>query len=764
MQTGEIELSGNLNEISVTKCQLRNDNFTMELSGTVNRNRIDLKIAASSFELSSLNFEAGNNRLQGLVDFNGRLSGTPGHPVLAADLAGGRLSFGDLSYQTLTAKLKWDSGELKISQAEFKQGESTLELNGMISFLKPLACELDIQMVSCQLIKLRSFIKIPPQLPIGGTLSGAVKISGPIDNPSVKIGGYIEGTLDEVAFNSSFDLEYSHRKITIDRIALTQGNGVILARGSWESHRALNARIRFINFPLQSINCFLKPPLKTLAGTINSEVLLEWEPDRITGEYGIEITNLELNQNEFDNLRLTGNFSDNGFTIKNCTINGKNGTIHGDGFIPWPQDLIQKLNLPVVASPAFKQLDCTLTIKNLSGSLINNYFTELTVVNGMLGGNLKINGELVRPQIFGTLECDNLKANISGLPLPVENFQATVFINNNQLQLKKARGTYGTGKFSITGEIDLEKMMQLRLNLGLTGSRLYYKNQYFDGYGDLNLKLAGPVTNPAISGEVLIFDSKVGFIRVGARKKIKSAWLPQFNLQIKIGNNTRCRVIGLADLPVKGGVQFQGTLNEPSLEGEVDSNNGLLIFYNNAFRINRAGANFKFVQGDKPHLELEASLRRNQTEIFLNIDGIAPDNLNIKLTSQPFMSQANIFALLNWADPESNQPVTPEAAVTGNLSIVTDTIFEDLLYHLRQALNVNYLYLEPDLVNNDLLINVGSFLTPQLSYSFSRSIFLENNKSWSMSLDYHLDPDLALEYNYSMLNGVTWRLMYLIKL
>jgi hypothetical protein len=128
------------------------------------------------------------------------------------------------------------------------------------------------------------------------------------------------------------------------------------------------------------------------------------------------------------------------------------------------------------------------------------------------------------------------------------------------------------------------------------------------------------------------------------------------------------------------------------------------------------------------------------------------------------MPQANIFALLNWVDPANNQSLTPEVVITGNLSMVTDTIFEDLLYHLRQTLNVNYLYLEPDLGNNDLRINVGSFITPQLSYSFSRSIFLDNNNSWSISLDYHLDPDLALEYNYSMLNGVDWRLFYLIRL
>jgi autotransporter translocation and assembly factor TamB len=763
MQAGEIELQGNFNEITLTQCWLRNNDFKLNLSGTVNRDRIDLKIAANSFDLSSLHFEAGGNLLQGLVDFSGQFSGPISHPVLTADISGGHFSLGDLSYKNLDAKLQWDSAGLTISQAEFKQGTSLVKLNGQILFGKPLECKLTIAVIDCELNKLKRFLKVPLPFPVDGILSGMITVNGPMDNPEIRLSGNLRGNVKELAFDSSFDLFYSHNRITIDKFELNQGDGILSVQGDWESRRELYLRVKLVNFPVEVANQFVKSPLK-LAGIANAEMLIQWNPGRVTGEWGFEVANLDLNGNSFGNLQLQGNFSGEGLSIRNGTINGKNGSIRGHGYIPWPEDLIKTLALPVTASQAGKSLEGNIAVKNLPVALINNYFSGLTVMDGLLNADLKIEGELVRPQVSGRVDCSNLKASIPGFPLPVENVQAALEISDNQIQIKRARGIYGTGRFNVTGDIENDGFKEFQFNLELNGTHLYYKNQNFDGFGDLHLKMAGPMDDLMISGDILVYDSRVGLIGVSGSKPTPTTWEPQFNIQIKVGANTRFRVIGLADLPINGAVQFKGTLTEPALEGEVGSNNGILTFYNNAFRIKKAKAVFTFSQGYNPYLEMESSLRRAQAEIFLSIKGIAPDNINISLSSQPFMPQANILGLLNWMQLGNNQSLTPEEVISGNLSFVTDTIFEDFLYQLRQTLNVNYLYLEPDQVNNDFRINIGSYLTQQLSYSFSRSIFPENKESWSLSLSYYFDPNLSLEYNYTMLNGTVWRLIYQIKL
>jgi autotransporter translocation and assembly factor TamB len=765
MKEGLIELSGNLTEMSLVKCQLRNDNSFLELSGKVDRNRIDLNIASKSFDLSSLHLTAGDNTLQGLVDFNGQLSGATGDPVLNADISGGQLSFGALSYQSLKAKLTWNSHGLVISKAELKQENSSLSLNGQMLFLKPIECELEIQVVSCEISKLRQLVKIPAQLQIDGSLSGTIKINGPIDNPVIKINGSIsQGTFNNLPMLGDFDIEYSNNKININGVELYQGNGAIMAHGVWESQRSLSVQIRLINYPLQIVNQFIGPSVK-LAGVVNSNIQLEWSAAKISGEYDMEISNLDINGNIFGNLRSNGSLTKGGLMIKNNTINGKNGIINGTGFIPWPNSLAAQYKLPVVADLVSRQLGFNLTIKSLPVSLVNNFISGLTVSSGLIEGNLQIHGAITRPLISGKLDCNNLKVDIDGLPLPIDGFQAAVSINDNQIQIKKALGSYGTGKFNVTGAIGFEEFKQLRFNLGLTGSRIYYSNSFFDGYGDVNLKLTGTFNDSLISGDILVSNSKVGIVGVSpAGKNSKIAWLPKLNLVIKVENNTRCRVIGFADLAIKGAVQVKGTPAEPVLNGEIDSNNGVLTFYNNAFRIKKAKAVFKFSQGYNPYLDLESSLKRAQEEIYLNIKGLAPDGINISLTSQPFMPQANIFGLLNWTELEAGESLNPQDVISGNISVVTDTIFGDFLYQLRQTLNVNYLYLEPDRENNDFRINMGSFLTQQLSYSYSRSIFPENKKSWTISFNYYFDPTFSLEYNYSDIDGAIWRLIYQIQL
>lgn len=764
MQAGEIELEGDLQEISLTQCWLRNGNFELRSSGTVNRDWVDLKIAAHSFDLSALRFEAGGNSLQGLVDFNGRFSGPTNHPVLTVDVSGGHFSLGDLTYQTLNAKLQWDLNGLNINQAEFKQGTSVLKLNGRILFGKPLQCNIGIEVVDCELSKLKCFLFNPlPPFPLDGMISGMVDINGPIDNPEIRANGNIRGNMNERDFDGSFNLFYSKNKIAVEKFKLNQGNGTLVAAGNWEARRGLNLSVTLLNFPLEVANHFTRSPLK-LAGTANAEMELRWNLGKIGGEWNFEVADFALGANSFGNIKLAGGFANRGILMRNGIISGKNGNFRGQGYISWPEAFVKKMALPVIMSPAGQPMELNITVKNLPLSLCNDYFKEFTIIDGTLSSDLKIEGDLASPRVSGRLDCVNLKTSIAGLPLPVENMQVSIEIKDNQIRIRRVRGIYGVGRFNIAGGIENDGFKQFRLNLSVNGSRLYYKNQFFDGYGDARLKLAGPVQDLLISGNIVIYDSRVGIIGVSSSKFNPATWQPQFNLRIKAGANTRFRVIGLADLPINGEVQLKGNLAEPALEGEVGASSGVLTFYSNAFRIKKAKAVFKFSQGFNPYLEMESSLRRAQAEIFLNIKGIAPDNINISLTSQPYMPQANILGLLNWMQLGNNQTLSPEEVISGNISFVTDTIFEDFLYQLRQTLNVKYLYLEPDRRNNDFRINMGSYLTQQLSYSFSRSIFPENKQSWNLSLSYYLNPYLSLEYNYSMLDGTIWRLIYQIKL
>ena len=763
VREGLLELSGDLNEIVISKCQLRSDNSLLELMGRVSRDCIDLKIAANSFDISSLHLEAGGNILKGLVNFNGHISGYPSNPVLTAEVFGGSIGFGKVTYQTLSANFVCDSQGLVIQRAEMKQEKSMLSLNGKIQFTKPLKCNLEIKVDSFQIHKFYQFVQLPVQLKIDGLLSGTINIDGPLDNPVIKIRGDIsQGIWNELPIIGDFDLSYSKNNIVIDRIEIYQEKGVLVAHGIWEGGRALNAQIQLINFPLRDVNQFLPPPLK-LEGVVNAMMTLEWGTDKISGEYSLDIPNLDMNGNIFGNLQTAGDFSSQGFSVKNCLVNGKNGILNGSGYLPWPKLLLQQFKFPVANNAISRQLDLNIIGKNIPISVVNNYMAGLSASKGLANANIHVHGELEHPKISGELECDNLAVNIATLPLPVENFQCNITINDNNILIKKARGFYGTGKFNITGSIDIEDFKQVQLNLGLLGTHLYYKNPFFEGFGDLNLKLFGTWEDSLLAGDISLYNSKIGIIGLDFAKNDLIAWQPKFDLAIRLGNDNRCRVIGFANLAIKGAVQVRGTLTNPKLNGEVDSNNGVLTFYNNTFRIKTAKANFKYSQGYFPYLELESSLKRAQAEVFLNIKGLTPDNIDINLTSQPFMPQANIFGLLNWSELGGEQNITPQDFLTGNISMMTDTIFGDFFFQLRQTLNVNYLYIEPDRTRNDYQISFGSHLTQKLSFSYSRSIIPENNNNSSIGLNYYFDPYTVLEYNYSNSNGVIWRLIYQVR-
>jgi translocation and assembly module TamB len=248
---------------------------------------------------------------------------------------------------------------------------------------------------------------------------------------------------------------------------------------------------------------------------------------------------------------------------------------------------------------------------------------------------------------------------------------------------------------------------------------------------------------------------------VDAAGLVSVGWSPKLDLVIKTGKNSRCRVIGFADIEVKGAIQIKGTLAAPTIDGEVTSKSGVLTFYNNAFRVNDGKAVFRFSQGFNPYVDINASVRKSNVDILLSIQGMA-DQLVKNLTSQPYLSEAEIYSLLNWSQLRGDAPLTPQDVVTGNLSVLTDTLFGDLLSDLGQSLNVDYLYLEPDKELKGYRINVGNYVTDQLFLSYSQSIF-NSDQAYQWNLDYYLTPSWVLGYNFSIQEGPSWELAYRIK-
>jgi autotransporter translocation and assembly factor TamB len=763
LDEGLLEFNGDLNKIHLTKCELVDSHSRVYMTGIVERDNIDLVIGGYCNDLESLQLYYQGNLLKGRLDLDGRLAGSLQAPVLTATLQGAEMSFGELKYPNMTARIKWAAPELEIYDTQLGGGEDSISASGKIYTAKSLRYDLSFKVNQFQLRKLFQLAHFS-QDGFDGKFSGNIIMAGSFENPQVRLNGEItEGTLNSVPVTGEVTLSYGNDKVLIEKIGLCHSTGSFYATGVWEKGKTLCLRGRLNEFPLETVNPWLTSYGLKLSGLANADVGLEWSGARFKCDYQLESTSLQVNNDNWGSAFLSGDMNEDGLNISEGALSIKNGSLGVTGFIPWPAPIRDHFKAPSGVGKVANSLDLRLLIKNVPANLINAYVPNFTVGNGEFNGNLYVAGDLVRPEISGKLECSNGQLEIPDLSFRVDAIQAGVTIEKNHVFINnKASGYVGKGRISLTGEADFSNFNKINLNLDCEGSRVFFKNYFYDGFADFSLKLAGTLADSLLMGNITVHDTKVGGLSLaGNNKKAKNDWNPGIDLMVKMGSKVRYRQIGVADVSVNGTLHIKGDLMEPLIGGEMTTKKGVISFYGQTFKVDRGEAVFSYNQGLNPYLDIEASLPTQKAMISLKVKGQAGTEILPVLSAQPALTQKEIFALLNWSDLTGEKPLTVDSVVEGNMGMVTDTLLGDVFYKIRDAVGFDYLYLETDYRSNEYRINAGDYITDKLFVSYTRYLVTKDeDQKDKWNYDYHFTPEIALGSSYSASEGRSWRLIY----
>jgi autotransporter translocation and assembly factor TamB len=763
LDQGLLCFNGNLNKINLTKFELLGSHARVLITGMVEPDNLDLVIGGYCSELESMQLCYRGNLLRGRLDLDGKIVGSLQTPVLTATLNGAEISFGDLKYPQMTARMKWAASELKIYDATLSGSDNSISAGGKINTAESLRCDLDIDVKNFQLQKLIRLANL--QLPgFEGKFNGDIIMDGPLDNPQIHLNGNIaEGNLNSVPVTGEVTLSYGDDKLLIEKLGLCHSTGTFYASGSWEEGKSLQLRGRLNEFPLQTINPWLTSSGLALAGLASADIGLEWSSNGFSCDYRLESSGLQVNNDQWGSAFLAGDMNERGIKIDEGNLNVKNGGLEVSGFIPWPEQNQADLKPPRGVVRAAQPLDFQMFFKNVPANLLNSRLPNFKVGSGAVNGKLYVTGNFNWPEFSGELEYSDGQLEFPDLPLRVDAIQAAIMIDKNHLFINnRATGTVGKGRISLTGEVDLGDWRDINLNLDCEGAKVLFKNYFFDGYADFNLKLAGTFAAPLLMGNVNVYDTKVGGLSLaGGKKNAKNEWTPKLDLLIKMGKKVRYRQIGVADVSVNGALHVKGNLAEPLMGGEIKTSQGTISFYGQTFKVDQGKAVFSYAQGINPNLEIEASLPTRKAVIYLKAKGQVGTEILPVLSSQPALTQKEIFALLNWSDLSGEKPLTVGGMVEGNMGMVTDTLFGDVFYQIRDAVGFDYLYLETDYRSNEYRIFAGDYITKKLFISYTRYLVTtDEDEKDKWNFDYHFTPEIAGGCSYSTTEGRAWRLIY----
>jgi hypothetical protein len=760
MQQGILQFEGDFHEIHFKRMELWDNSSSILITGKAGRDKFDLSLICNQIRLDDFNLNYKGNRLQGRIDLEGKLAGKPDNPVLTAKFISGDINFGPFFGNIKSGDIVWKEQEIQLSRIRLNGEDFALNMYGKIDFSRSIELDLGINVDDLSLPKLVQIFNISG-IDVTGKVGGLIKLTGTPSQPELKIHGELINTaLSSVLIQGEFELNYTQKQLIIEQIRIRQQMGSLTAAGIWKADSTLNLKINAIGFSLEILNSFLNPEHK-LAGNIDLDSDLTLTKTNIYGEFSANIDELYLNQLHLGDLQLQGKYTEQGLVIDESFLNTKGGYLRARGYLPWPDQFFSKIGFTDNSAENYHNLDLGLSFKNIPVAMIDSFIPgDIQVTSGAMDGNIGVKGTYDKPVINGKLEASNVGVITPLLPLPIENAQVTMAIVRNRVLIeKRSRGRYGDGKFAIKGKAVLfGKEASLYYDLYFNGSNLYYRNNYFDGFADLNIQLTGVPSDSKLTGTVHVFNSKIGVLKIAKKRPSNVKWNPKFDLQVTTGKNVRYRQVGLADITVRSNLRIEGDYQNPLISGEAVSDKGVLTLYGQTFKINEAKAAFDYSHGIKPYVDVDSSIKTAKNEVFLIVKGQIGEDLSINLYSYPSLSQEDLFALLNWSELRGDKPFNVEEVANTNLSFITDTMFGEVFYELRQALHLDYLYLERDYLLDDVRISAGDFVSDNLFLSYSRSVSDQPKEIWG--LDYHLTPNLTTGGTYSIEDGTTWRVTY----
>ena len=314
-------------------------------------------------------------------------------------------------------------------------------------------------------------------------------------------------------------------------------------------------------------------------------------------------------------------------------------------------------------------------------------------IGGEARVDARLSGTSAEPRLAGTLRLADAALHDRILGVSVTEIAGALTLDGDSLRTAGLNGRAGPGTVTLAGSVGLlAPGMPASLRLDARGARLVQLDA-LDARGDLELRLAGPLTGPtaraaavtaergpgevlppaALPGEALTLAGRIDLaeaqLRIperlpagvasldvrerGQRRRTVSTPTPtaplELVLDLTLSAPRGVRVTGRGvDAELGGEVQARGSLSRPALTGGLELRRGDFQLAGSTLRFTRGRIGFEGAgpgQGIDPSLDLEARAAAGGATAILAVAGQV-SSPRIELRSEPELPEDEVLARL----------------------------------------------------------------------------------------------------------------------
>ncbi len=595
----------------------------------------------------------------------------------------------------------------------------------------------------------------------GEPVSGQLQLSGSFDRKEQRWKGALNNTrfdtpVGEWRLSRAMSIDYLNAKqmATIGPHCWQNPNAQLCVPKNIEVGPSGHAQVVLNRFDLAMIKPFLGDETQ-LSGVFNGDADVSW-----TADGGLPQGRVSLKGNGVKVVQdVQGNRLPVAFDTLNLNAAMRNGRAQLDWLIRIANNGQLDGNIQIADPQGRRNLSGNVNITRLSLNMFNPVLMQGEKITGELNSNLRLGGNLQKPQVFGQLGLRNVDVDADFMPVDLTAANLNMVFNGMSSTLEGLIQT-SQGQLNLNGDADWSELDNWRARVAAKGDRVRITvppmvrmdvspdlefvatPSLFNLDGRVDIPWARitvqdvPESATGVSSDEVMLDQNLQPIAP------KSTAIPiNSNLVIHIGDNVRLSAFGLK-ARLNGDLKLAQDKRGLGLNGQINIPSGRFHAYGQDLIVRKGELQFAGPP-DQPYLNLEAIRNPEATEddvtAGLRVTGLA-DEPKVEVFSDPAMSQQEALSYLLrgqglGSDGDSN-------AVTSALVGLGVAQSGQVVGKIGETFGVSNLALDTTGVGDSQQVQVSGYVLPGLQVKYGVGIF---DSLATLTLRYRLMPKLYLE-------------------
>ncbi len=657
------------------------------------------------------------------------------------------------SFERFDVNLSSDGKKIKFADVQLKKIKSSLVLDGSILTDSSPVLQLNVKTSDAYLEEIDSVLKLLPTAT--GQMSVNGKISGLLRDPEVM-------------------LDFNTKSVTLDGFSYAPSQGLVaLDKKHLLFEGQLFGRQIQTNFQWpwsDKDNFFLKLQVRDLNPMLLLPMIALPQPNaeyysRINLDADLKGSSVSL-QSVNGYFKISDFYLQRGATVLRLAApvaaTFENGlkkldpvVISGDG---------NEITVKLVSSTKNEtKLDVAVDLKIRILQFLVPFIESL---NGQIDAEARVSLNSGHVFIFGEGALSDGSVQFKGFPTPLDNITTPIEFSQSKIVFNTLKANLGQSEVVGSGFIDIKgaKNVVVQLQARADNLELTFPEKvttagraeinFFGNWLPYNLKVNYKVNRGLVEkdfGEDKNSETETikasRFLPAKRFEQLSPSLLLDIAVDASSGVIVKNKIL---EGTASGILKIKGSPENPLLLGKIELKpGGKIIFKDKPFEIQTANLQFIEINDNSPDIYISALARVSDYDVNLLVQGVPNKNLAIKPTSQPPLSESDIFSLLalgmtstnldqNLSSETQRQQTSIEllASLT-NQSAINKKIQEKLGLNVQLAPSV-------DSTRNIAVpkVVVSRNLLKKLNASYARPL-TGDNQNHEVKLQYLFNPKLV---------------------